>query len=120
MMRRSCLTGKVVWICRAASRNAANWAYWHACKAEIERFRHLPEKVQQRKAEILNFLSLCLQNIPITEDLTPEQKEAARQLKNLSQKNPYTNTDFFNHVIEERRLRAEDRAIRKQMRERES
>ena len=119
VIRKSCLTGKVVWIYWGPTRKAANVAYHRACKEELKRINHWKERADIRRRNILNILNECLADIPVTEALTPEQAEAARQLRNLSKEDIACHREFYEHIIEEQRRRAEDKKIRQQMRERE-
>ena len=118
-LRRSCITGKVVWAYYAKTAGAANTAYCRACKKEIERVKHWPETVAKRRAEIMKFMNECLANIPINQELTPRQKEGARRLQAEYKKDIPCYMGFYEHVMEERRRRAEDKEIRRKMRERE-
>lgn len=118
ILRKSCLTGKVVWIYRGPSKNAARVAYHRACKHELERMKHWSERVARRMTNIARLLSDCMSEIPINADLTPEQKEAAKQLLKLSKENADCHREFYEHVVEERRRRKEADAIRQEMRRR--
>jgi len=118
VIRRSCITGKIIWVYRGMSKNAANVAYHRAWKHELERIKHWPEYVAERKANILKLLNDCLANLPITAELTPKQKAAARRLRKMAETEPECDLDFYNHIIEEQRRRAEDQRIRQQMRQR--
>ena len=118
ILRKSCLTGKVVWIYCGPSKNAARAAYWRACQKELERVRLWNEKMQRRRASIRRFLNDCTASLPIDAEMSPDQKEAARQLQAIERKGPDCDKGFYDHVIEERRRRAEDGEIRRQMRER--
>lgn len=120
VIRRSCITGKIIWFYRGMSKNAANVAYHRAWKHELERVKHWPEVVAERKANILRLLNNCLANLPITAELTPKQKAAVRRLRKMAEEEPECDMDFYNHIIEEQRRRAEDKRIRQQMREREA
>ena len=120
IIRYSCLTGKAVWVYRGPSKGAACLAYWRACKAEIERVHHWSDIVVQRADGIRRLLTQCMADKPIDAELTAEQKEGARQLMAISKKPPVCDREFYDHIMEERRRRAEDREIRRQMREREN
>lgn len=116
VVRKSCLTGKVVWLYWGSSQGAARWAYHHACEEEIKRVNNWGERAEARRRNILKLLDECLSYIPITEALTPEQAEAARRLRNLSKEDIACHREFYEHIMEERRRREEDREIRKKMR----
>lgn len=119
-IRRSCLTGEVVWIYTGPSKAAAWIAYKRACQREVERVRQWCDTVARRKKSILAFLNSCMAGIPITDELPPEKKEAARQLLALSKQNIPCHRSFYDHIIEEQRRKAEDREIRRKMRERDN
>lgn len=118
VIRKSCLTDKVVWIYWGPTRRSANVAYHRACKKEIKRVNNWGQRAEQRRREILNVLNECLADIPITEALTPQQAESARQLRNLSKEDIACHREFYEHIMEERRRREEDKRIRRQMAER--
>ena len=119
IIRRSCLTGIPVWVYRGPSENAARQKYWRACKKEIERFRNWPELMRQRRAAIQRYLDTLLASIPITQQLTPEQKAAVRQIQAYAKDEPPRETEFYKHIMEERRRREEDHQIRIRMRQRD-
>ena len=104
IIRRSCLTGVPVWVYRGASKAGARQAYWRACKAEIERVRRWSEITADRTARITRFISQCMEKLPIDAELTPVQMEAAKQLRAILKKEPQCNMEFYNHIMEERRL----------------
>lgn len=112
-LRRSCITGKVVWAYRGFKKAERN-AYYRACEAEIRRIRDWAKRMEIRKANILHILGDGKK-----ENLTDEQREAARKIQAISRKPIAPYTGFYDHVIEERRRRAEDKEIRRQMRERQ-
>ena len=116
---KSCLTGKVVWIYQGPSEGAARVAYWRACKKEIERVKNWSRTVAERRRAIGQMISDFTANIPLTAEMTDVQREALRKLQNI-RKAPYPcDREFYNHIMELRRRRAEDSEIRRQMRERE-
>ena len=117
VLRKSCITGKVIWVYIGPSKGAARAAYWRACQKEVERVRRWEEKMQRRKAVIRRILCDCTESLPIDAEMTPEQKNAARKLQALEKKSPECYTEFYEHVMEERRRRAEDRELRRKMRE---
>ena len=104
-VRRSCITGKIVWVCHTTSKGAARLAYWRACRKELERMRQWTKTVSDRCSNIMRFLSDCTAEIPITSSLTTEQTAAARKLKALGPRKEEYHTDFYDHIVEERRRR---------------
>ncbi len=117
---RSCLTDKVVWIYRGPSKEAARKAYWRACRKELERVRNWGERMAWRTAGIKRLLSACLDDKPAGAELTPDQQAAAKELQSISKKGEECHREFYNHIIEERRRRKEDKKIRQKMRERQN
>lgn len=117
---RSCITGEPVWYYQGPSENAARIAYWRACKHEVERIRNFPAYAKKKVDAVRKLLSDCLSEIPITAELTPKQKAAVKYLKSVADEGPSCHMAFYEHIMEERRRRAEDREIRRQMREREA
>lgn len=117
---KSCLTGQVVWIYQGPTKGAARLAYWHACRREMERVKHWNETLAQRRRNIQRLLSCDSSSSTVLDTgLTDEQREAARQLLAIGKKETDGRSEFYNHIIEERRRRNEDREIRRKMRERD-
>lgn len=118
-IRRSCLTGNVVWIYQGQSKGGAQTAYWKACQAEIARVRNWTEIVARRTSNISRLLNDCLADLPINAELTPLQQDAVRRLQSIGKKDFGCYREFYDHIREERRRRTADRKIRQKMRERE-
>ena len=102
VIRKSCLTGKVVWVYRG-TRGAARTAYWRACKREVERVQRWGETAAQRRARIMQLLNECIADVPITSDMPPGQEAAVRQLLRLSKEDIACHREFYEHILEERR-----------------
>lgn len=105
IIRRSCLTGKAVWIYQGPSRAAGHLAYWRAQRKEEQRIRHWAEHVKQRSANILRLLNNCMAQNLLECTLTKEQSEAARCLLALSKADAVCDMDFYEHFNEARRRR---------------
>lgn len=119
IIQRSCLTGQAVWIYQGPSKVAARLAYWRACKRELERVRRWSEILAQRRRNIQRLLSYDSSSSTVLDaGLSDEQLEAARQLLAIGKNETDGRSEFYNHIIEERRRRSEDREIRRKMRER--
>lgn len=103
-IRRSCLTGRAVWIYRGPSEHAADESYRRACIREIERVRHFSDMAATRTRNISRLLNDCMDGIPFTAELTPQQREAAEQLHSLMSRGAYV-SEFYEHIVEERRRR---------------
>ena len=119
VIRKSCITGKAVWVSHCTNYPAVWLAYMTACKREVERVKNLGEKVAHRKANILKFLNDCLAGLPIEAALTSVQKTAARQLLSMADSNSFAKSEFYEHIMEERRRREEDREMWRKRRESE-
>jgi hypothetical protein len=119
VIRRSCITGKALWIYQGPSKNAAKVAYHRAVKKEIERVKNYKKELEARKAAVLRILNNCMAALPIGTELTPRQKAAAKTLLAISNEKVPCYMEFYDHIMESRRRREEDRRIRQQMRERE-
>lgn len=117
-IRKSCITGNVVWVYRGPSKRAANSAYYRACQEELRRVKSMPHRAAERKRNILRFLDKCMEDMDMSQPMTKKQKAAAQALRKLADEPIATNREFYEHIIEERRRREEDRKIRKEMRER--
>ena len=103
VIKRSCITGKIVWIYRGPSENAARIAYYRARNREIERVKHWDETCKKRADSIMRLLSNCMAKLPINAQLTKEQEEAARELKAAAEMPMPCHTEFYEHIIEEAR-----------------
>lgn len=66
----------------------------------------------------MRLLNECIEAVPLTGDMPPAQKTAVRQLLKLSKEDIACHREFYEHIIEERRRRKEDKEIRNKMRER--
>ena len=137
IIKRSCLTGKVVWIYRGASREAGRHAYWKACKKELEKVKLWAERMAERKRRLTLMLGSSDSSGSSANgtsgkasgkgssgnmfggELTDEQRRAARELVRMSKQEPPPDMEFYNHIVEERRRRQHDKDIRRKMRERE-
>lgn len=137
IIKRSCLTGKVVWIYRGVSHNAGRMAYWRACKKELEKVKQWAERMADRKRRLTLMLGSSDSNTSgngssgnkasgkgssanmFGGELTDEQRKAARELVRMSKQEPPPDMEFYNHIMEERRRRRQDKDIRRKMRERE-
>lgn len=122
IIKRSCLTGKVVWIYRGASHNAGRHAYWKACKKELEKVKQWAERMAERKRRLTMMLGMTESSLAgniFGGELTDEQRKAARELVKMGKQEPPPDMEFYNHIVEERRRRQHDKDIRRKMRERE-
>jgi len=120
VIRRSCVTGKPVWIYRGKSESHARIAYWKACKKEITLEKNWPNVVAARAAEIQRLIDRCMEAVRRKGGMTDRQQAAAKALKKMAESPPAYYSAFYNHIRTERRRRKRDREIRRKMREREN
>lgn len=109
---KSCVTGTAVWVYMGPSAEAARKAYWRACRHEAERMRQISKMAARRKANILQLLNDCMAGLPITAELPPEKKAAARQLLAIAEEDTLSDRSFYNHILETRRRRNRERKLR--------
>lgn len=105
VIRKSCLNGKIVWVWRGKSRHSARTAYYRACKQEVERVRHWGETAAQRRRNLLRTLTECMADMALTDEMAPEQIAMANIVKRLSEEDFACHTEFYEHIMEERRRR---------------
>ncbi len=103
---RSCITGKVVWVYRGTP-NGQRMAYWRACRKEVRRVRMWMQRVNERRREITRFINSCMAALPLTHEMTKEQREAARELQRIEKNEPPCHRDFYDHIMEETRRKNE-------------
>lgn len=118
IIRKSCLTDKVVWIYRGPSEAAAKRAYYRARSKELERVRHWQEVTSRRRSNINALINYTLADLPITAVLTPEQKETLRQMQKICSQDIRCDTEFYDHIRALDHQKEIDRDIRREMRER--
>lgn len=119
IIKRSCVTGKAVWLYQGHSKDGAKCAYWRACKREMTLERNWRRLMAARADAIRGLLQDCLAALPIIGELNEAQRAAVKRLQTIADKAPEYYSGFYNHIRTERRRRAKDREIRRQMRERE-
>lgn len=105
VIRKSCLTGRAIWIGHKRSHEGEWKAYKRAARREIERIRNWGNVMERRKANVKRMLSSITANIPLRGNLTMEKKKAARELNTIADKTPSPDNGFYNHLIEELRKR---------------
>ncbi len=118
IIRRSCVTDKVIWIYRGPSQIAAKRAYYRARCKEIERVRHWAEATNRRRTNINDLINHFLAELPITAVLTDEQKETLCKIQNICNQDIMCDTEFYEHIRAMERQKTYDRNIRRRMRER--
>lgn len=108
-VKRSCLTGEIVWCKFCASEGAARIAYWRACKNEVRRVRHYAQRMKERRRKLLLVIgwsdSSSASSVGIREGMTPNQRKAVREIAKLDKDRPPQSGDFYEHIKEEARRR---------------
>ena len=117
VLRKSVLTGKAVWIGHERSYKAEYMAYRRACRNEITRMRGWCYVVARRRNNILHLLQELTAHLPILGDIPPEQQEAARFLMQLANTEPPKQSEFYDHIREERRRREKARTRERRWKE---
>lgn len=106
-VKRSCLNGKIVWMHYCTTRKAARLAYWRACKKEVRRFRDFAQLMKKRHKKLFSVIGIddssSASSIASRPGLTPQQRTAARELQRLDRQQPPQRSDFYDHIIEEKR-----------------
>lgn len=106
IIKRSCLTGKVVWIYHGHSHEAGRKAYARACKKEVRRIRQWTARMAARKKTLMRLLGLGdSRSSGIYDGMTPEQKAAAKEIIKMGKQPPPQSRDFYDHIVEESKRR---------------
>ena len=95
---KSAITGKAVWVSHDRTYKTEWEAYKKACRKEITRMRSWGYMVARRKNNILHFLAKL-------GDIPKEKRDAAKALTQLADTEPLKQSDFYDHIREERRQR---------------
>lgn len=101
IIKRSCITGQIVWVYRGLSSSGAVRAYRRVRRVEMKRVRQWHERIERKRRAIAQLLNDCLAAIPLTAQLTSEQQAAVHRLKAISEEPGEYCNDFYNHIIEE-------------------
>ena len=116
VLRKSVLTGKIVWLCYAHNKRAANTAYCRARKAEKKLQRRWKSCVERYQKWMLNALNEWKSDLPITQELTEEQVALVRFIQVLAKEDIPCDRQFYEHIIAEERCRREDKIARENRR----
>ena len=103
VIRKSVLTGKAVWVSHSRSYQAEWKAYRIACNKEVNRMRQWGNIVNRRRRNIMRLLSDLTEGLPILGDMPPEQRAAAMVLRQMADMEPEKQSDFYDHLHEEKR-----------------
>lgn len=117
VIRKSALTGKAVWIGIERTYNTEWKAYKRACRKEITRMRGWGYVVARRKNNVLRLLNELTARLPILGDIPQDQREAAKALTKMADYEPSKQSDFYDHICEERRQRENARRREKRWKE---
>ena len=100
-VRRSCITGKIIWIYQGYTEEGARKAYQRARKKEILRVRGWKEHARKMKEDLQAFIDHMRSKIPTEGELTDVQKAALKDLKAYSKEEFPCDMGFYNHILEE-------------------
>lgn len=117
VLHRSALTGKVVWMHHDMTYDARYKAYKRACMREINRMRQWTALVNRRRRNVTRLLSELTSHLPILGDIPKEQREAAKVITQLADKGLEKQSDFYEHIREEKRQRENARKREKRWQE---
>lgn len=116
IIRRSCLTGKAVWLSPERSYKVEWQAYKNACEREIRYVRQWKQTMAIRRQNILQMLDELMARMPILGELTPEQKAAIKQIRDIADNPPELYRDFYDHILAERRMKKKAKLEREKYR----
>lgn len=102
IIRKSCLTGKAVWVSHERAYLAEWKAYKNACRQEINRVKSWSRTIGRRKSNILAMLNDLTANIPIVGNIPARKKDSARLLRLLAETQHECYKGFYHHIIAER------------------
>ena len=108
VLKRSCLTGRIVWAYRGDEEGARK-AYWRACKKEVRRVRNWMKRMANRRRQLLRIITPRRQHFG--EQLHAEEHESSSNGRQharsyqLAKKEPPLDRAFYDHIIEEAKRR---------------
>ncbi len=108
IVKRSCLTGRIVWVYRGTSEEAARKAYWRACKKEIRRIRDWAKKMSRRRKLLLSIAThgdCDSVSSSVFSQMSSEKRKLARRIIQLAKDMPQPDREFYDHVVEEAKHR---------------
>lgn len=85
------------------SKTAERKAYSRACQKEIERMKNAAAETERKRRLVRVFLAGCTANLPMMGELTDEQRKAIRRIQHIAKTEYKFNTEFYDHIMEERR-----------------
>lgn len=105
VIRKSVLTGRAVWVSHNRTYRACRLGYKAACKHEAMRIRLWGRAINSRKKNVLRLLGDLTADLPIIGDVVQEKRDAAKALNEIADGEPVCDKNFYEHVMEEKRLR---------------
>lgn len=108
VVRRSCLTGRIVWAYHGTSEDAARKAYWRACKKEIWRVRNWMKRMHRRRRLLLSIVTRSDSgsvSSTVFKQMTPEKQKCARKIMQIVKDEPQADREFYDHIVEEAKRR---------------
>ena len=117
IIRKSALNGRAVWVNHVRNYRAEYYAYKRACHKESMRINHWAYAVARRRKNIQRFLGKLTENLPILGDIPQEVREAAKKITLMADNEPPKQSDFYDHICEERRQRKNAREREKRWQE---
>ena len=119
MIRRSCISGRVVWVGCGPTKDACYKQYLRAGQAELALHGRISGEISATlRANIRRIRNECVAEMNPMLPLTEQQKEALQLLKILEEEGIAPDSEFIRHFQHERVTRRQDRAIRAEMRRR--
>ena len=100
---KSCVTGKVVWVCRSTTREAARKAYQRARRYETERVAHWGELMARKRENILLLLDRLKEDQPSGRAMPNEMRTAARRIAIIANQERPCESAFYEHIAESAR-----------------
>lgn len=116
-IRKSALTGKAVWLSHERTYKTGWKAYRFACRKEAMRISRWAYTVARRRKNITRLLAKLTESLPILGDIPREQRDAAKALMQMADNEPPKQSDFYDHICEERRQRENARRREKRWKE---
>lgn len=116
VIRKSALTGRAVWVDRGRTYKSVWENYKNACKKEFVRMNQWTRIVARRKKNVTQFLDRLTEHLPILGDIPQNKRDAARSITLIVNGELSRQSDFYEHVREERRLQENARLREKRWR----
>lgn len=112
IVKRSCTTGRAVWIYNGPTPESMRVAYRHAKRMENSRVRWWRNRIMRRARHIRIFIGHLMDAFSYTGVMPNEQQRAIHQLQILADNPPPCDTGFYNHLRREQKRQKKDREER--------